>query len=110
MVVVVAASFHMAVFSVNLGQLVATGLSPSLVLEQNLLAQVAQLLWTRRPSCHPINSVKALKEAQSTALNQCLSSSFLQTASIPMDGILFLPCRQFSDARTTTILYTVEKI
>ena len=68
-------------------------------------------LWDKQPSCHPTNSVRALKEIQSTDPNQGTSLTGLIISSsttrlLRKDALL--PLHQLSDASTTK--YTLRTI
>jgi len=62
-------SVLMVIFQVNLGQPVKFS-SSTCSGKEALEKRGRGFLWARCPSCHPTNSVKALKETQSTDHNQ----------------------------------------
>jgi len=53
-----------ALLQVNLGLLVSLSFHLPLVAEQNVEDKSTDYLWARCPSCHPNNSIKALKETK----------------------------------------------
>jgi len=70
--------------------MVPFGFLSTLVLEEELWEQVAQVFRARCPSCHPTNSVNVLKENHSTNPNQwpglILSSS---ATGLPTEGAFY---------------------